>query len=271
MENLTPKRDNGDDLTEFDPKIIGYLCNWCCYAGADLAGVSRIQYPPDIRIIRIMCSSRLEPSIIIEMFIQGVDGVFIGGCHPGDCHYIEGNYHAEHKIELTKKLIEKSGLNPDRLRLEWVSASEGKRFAQIMSEMSEKIKELGPNPLSGKTPDMDIMENLLLARNASDDFRLRLLVGKAHILTERGNAYNKKIEKVRLDGLIDEIIDEELLRQRILGSLLKRPQSVKEIAIDIDTPSNEVLEHLVVLKDRGLVGLERIQGSSPIYSYSQKE
>ncbi len=218
-----------------------------------------------------MCSSRLEPSIIIEMFIQGIDGVFIGGCHPGDCHYIDGNYHAEHKIELTKKLIRKAGLNSDRLRLEWVSASEGTIFARIMSEMSEKIKELGPNPVSGKNPDMDIMENLLLARNAADDFRLRLLVGKAYILTERGNVYNKKIEQDRLKEVIDEVIDEELLRQRILGSLLKRSQSVKEIAADIKTPSREVLEHLVVLKDRGLVGLEKIQGSSPIYSYSQKE
>lgn len=258
-------------MPDFDPKIIGYLCNWCCYAGADLAGVSRIQYPHNIRIIRIMCSSRLEPAIIIEMFIQGIDGVFIGGCHPGDCHYIEGNYHAEHKIELTKKLIEKAGLKPERLRLEWVSASEGKRFAQIMSEMNEKIKELGPNPVSGRNPDMDIMENLLLARNAAEDFRLRLLVGKAYILTERGNVYNKKIEQDRLNNVIEEIIDEELLRQKILSSLLKKSQSVKEIAIDIETPSREVLEHLVVLKDRGLVGLERIQGSSPIYSYSQKE
>ena len=218
-----------------------------------------------------MCSSRLEPAIIIEMFIQGIDGVFIGGCHPGDCHYIEGNYHAEHKIELTKKLIGKAGLNPDRLRLEWVSASEGKRFAQIMSEMSEKIKELGPNPVSGKKPDMDIMENLLLARNAADDFRLRLLVGKAYILTERGNVYNKKIEQNRLNNVIEEIIDEELLRQKILSSLLKKSRSVKEIAADIKTPSNEVLEHLVVLKDRGLVGLERIEEQSPIYSYVQKD
>jgi coenzyme F420-reducing hydrogenase delta subunit len=218
-----------------------------------------------------MCSSRLEPAIIIEMFIQGIDGVFIGGCHHGDCHYIEGNYHAEYKIELTKKLIEKAGLNPKRLRLEWVSASEGKRFAQIMSEMSENIKELGPNPMSGKNPDMDIMEKLLLARNAADDFRLRLLVGKAYIITERGNAYNKKIQQDKLNNVIDEVVDEELLRQRILSSLIKRSQSVKEIAVDINTPSMDVLEHLVVLKDRGLVALEKIEGLSPIYCYSQKD
>jgi coenzyme F420-reducing hydrogenase delta subunit len=186
---MDPAPDNGGG-EDFNPKILGYLCNWCCYAGADLAGVSRIQYPPNIRIIRIMCSSRLEPSILLEMFIQGIDCIFIGGCHFGDCHYMEGNYHAIHKIELTKKLMEKSGLNPERLRLEWVSASEGQRFATIMKEMSQKIRELGPNPVSGKNPDLEIMEELLIAKNASDDFRLRLLVGKTYIVTEKGNAYS---------------------------------------------------------------------------------
>jgi coenzyme F420-reducing hydrogenase delta subunit/uncharacterized protein YlzI (FlbEa/FlbD family) len=265
-----PPPDNGGN-EDFDPKVLGYLCNWCCYAGADLAGVSRIQYPHNIRIIRIMCSSRLEPSIILEMFIQGIDGIFIGGCHFGDCHYMEGNYHAIHKIELTKKLLAKAGLNPNRLRLEWVSASEGQRFAQIMKEMSLQIKELGPNPVSGKNPDLNKMEQLLIARNAADDFRLRLIVGKTYILTDKVNAYNEKIEEERYKELIDEILDEEFLRQRILMSLSKKSKSVKDIAKDIRTPSSLVLEHLVVLRDRGLVGLERIEGQSPIYSYAQKE
>jgi NADH-quinone oxidoreductase subunit E len=255
---------------EFDPKIIGYLCNWCCYAGADLAGVSRIQYPHNIRIIRIMCSSRIEPSIIIEMFIQGIDGIFIGGCHPGDCHYIEGNYHTVNRIEMTKKLLERVGLNPERLRLEWVSASESNRFAEVMKEMSQKIKELGPNPVSGNSPNLKILEQLIIARNAADDFRLRLLSGKAYILTEKGNVYHKKIEEEQLKETLEKIMDEELLRQRILSSLMKKAQSVKEIALDIDCPSKSVLEHLVVLRDRGLIGLEKIEGTSPIYNYTQK-
>jgi NADH-quinone oxidoreductase subunit E len=268
MESTFPNNGGNE---EFDPKILGYLCNWCCYAGADLAGVSRIQYPPNIRIIRIMCSSRLEPSILLEMFIQGIDGIFIGGCHFGDCHYMEGNYHALHKIELTKKLMERSGLNPERLRLEWVSASEGQRFANIMKEMSQRISGLGPNPVSGKNPDMKIMEELLIAKNAADDFRLRLLVGKTYIVTEKGNAYSDTIEEGKYKEMIDEIVDEEILRQRILTSLARRSQSVKEIAVDIGSPTQSVLEHLVVLKDRGLVGLERIDGQSPIYNYTQRD
>jgi NADH-quinone oxidoreductase subunit E len=256
---------------EFHPKIIGYLCNWCCYAGADLAGVSRIQYPPDIRILRVMCSSRIEPEIILEMFIQGIDGVFIGGCHPGDCHYIEGNYHTPFKIDLTQRLLGGAGISPVRLRLEWVSASEAVRFAELMKEMSTDIEELGPSPLSGPSPDMSILEELVIARNAASDFRLRLLTGKAYFITEKGNVYDEKIDMERYEAVIDNIIEEELLRHKILRSLMKKSASVKDIAQDIQVPSREVLEHLVVLKDRGLVGLDRISDTSPIYSYLQKE
>jgi coenzyme F420-reducing hydrogenase delta subunit len=256
---------------EFNPKLIGYLCNWCCYAGADLAGVSRIQYPPDIRIIRVMCSSRIEPAIILEMFIQGADGVFIGGCHPGDCHYIEGNYHTPFKIDLTQRLLEAAGINPVRLRLEWVSASEAIRFAELMKEMSVDMRELGPSPVSGSSPDMDILEALAISRSAANDFRLRLLTGKAYFLTEKGNVYDEKIDMKRYEAVIDNIVEEELLRQKILRSLINKSGSVKDIARDIEVPTKDVLEHLVVLKDRGLVGLEGISDTSPIYSYLQKE
>ncbi len=131
---------------EFEPKIIGFLCNWCCYAGADLCGVSRYQYPPDIRIIRLMCSGRVDLAFIIKAFLHGADGVYIGGCWPGECHYItEGNYDALSMVHLCKKLLEHIGVNPERLRLEWVSASEGIRFAEVMNDFTKKIKALGPS------------------------------------------------------------------------------------------------------------------------------
>jgi heterodisulfide reductase subunit A len=129
-----------------EPNIVGILCNWCCYAGADLAGVSRYQYPPNIRVVRVMCSGRVDPIIIYEAFKGGADGVFIGGCHFGDCHYQKGNYQAERKVKLTKKLLEKVGIEPERLRIEWVSASEGGRFAQVIDEFTKKVAELGPSP-----------------------------------------------------------------------------------------------------------------------------
>lgn len=132
---------------EFEPKIVGFLCNWCSYAGADLAGVSRIQYPPNLRIIRVMCSGRVDPAFILEAFISGADGVLIAGCHPGDCHYIAGNYKAQRRGILLKKLLEQFGVEPQRLRIEFVSASEGAKFAAVVKEMVEDIKKLGPSPL----------------------------------------------------------------------------------------------------------------------------
>jgi len=132
----------------FKPKIVGFLCNWCSYAGADLAGVSRIQYPPTLRIVRVMCSGRVDPIFILEAFRSGADGVLVAGCHPGDCHYLSGNYKAQRRILMLKKVLEQLGLEPERLRLEWVSASEGDRFATIVKDMTEEITKLGPSPLS---------------------------------------------------------------------------------------------------------------------------
>jgi F420-non-reducing hydrogenase iron-sulfur subunit len=135
----------------FEPRIIGFLCNWCAYAGADLAGVSRIQYPPNIRIIRVMCSGRIEPAFILEAFKNGSDGVLVAGCHlPSDCHYINGNLKAKRRITLLKKVLADLGIEPERLRLEWVSASEGEKFATIVRDMVKDIKKLGPNPLKNK-------------------------------------------------------------------------------------------------------------------------
>jgi len=132
----------------FEPKIIGFLCNWCAYAGADLAGVSRIQYPPNIRIIRVMCSGRIDPAFILEALKNGADGVLVAGCHlPSDCHYLSGNFKALRRVALLKKVLQDFGIEPERVRLEWVSASEGDKFAAIVRDMVEEIKKLGPNPL----------------------------------------------------------------------------------------------------------------------------
>ena len=133
---------------EFEPKIVGFLCNWCAYAGADLAGVSRMQYPPNVRIIRVMCSGRIDPTFVLEAFKDGADGVLVAGCHlPSDCHYLLGNFKAQRRIFLLKKVLEQFGLEPERLRLEWVSASEGDRFATVMREIVTEVKKLGPSPL----------------------------------------------------------------------------------------------------------------------------
>ena len=128
----------------FEPKIVGILCKWCSYAGADLAGTSRKKYSPNLRIVRVMCSGRVEPMFILKALEKGADGVLILGCHPGDCHYQEGNYKTMRRFPLLKKMLSQLGVEDERVRLEWVSASEGERFVTITNDMTEKIKELGP-------------------------------------------------------------------------------------------------------------------------------
>jgi F420-non-reducing hydrogenase iron-sulfur subunit len=134
-------------MDDFQPRIIAFACNWCSYAGADLAGVSRIQYPPTTRVIRVMCSGRVSPTFILEALRAGADGVLVTGCHPGDCHYISGNEKAIHNVEMAHSLIGLLGIEPERLRLEWISAAEGARFAQVVGEFTEQIRRLGSNPL----------------------------------------------------------------------------------------------------------------------------
>ncbi len=130
---------------DFNPEILVFCCNWCSYAGADLAGVSRFQYPPNMRIVRVMCSGRVDPSFVLKALKEGADGVLITGCHIGDCHYISGNEYTRDRFQkLHQFIIKQLGINGKRVRLEWVSASEGKRFAELITEFTNQIKELGP-------------------------------------------------------------------------------------------------------------------------------
>jgi F420-non-reducing hydrogenase iron-sulfur subunit len=134
-------------MKEFEPKIIAFLCKWCTYAGADLAGVSRLKFSPNAVPIRVMCSGRVDPSFVLDAFAKGADGVLVGGCHPGDCHYAQGNYKTLRRVKLLKMLLKDMGLEEERLRLEWISASEGNKFREVVNDMVIKIKEIGPSPL----------------------------------------------------------------------------------------------------------------------------
>jgi F420-non-reducing hydrogenase iron-sulfur subunit len=132
---------------EFEPNILGILCNWCTYAGADLAGTSRMQYPPNVRVIRIMCTGRLDPAFVLKALSVGADGVLISGCHIGDCHYLAGNFKSRRRVALLRKLIEEYGYDRERLRMTMISASEGAIWAEVVQDMVNTIKKLGPNPL----------------------------------------------------------------------------------------------------------------------------
>ncbi len=148
--------DNGSEKQgtaeeDWEPTILAFLCNWCSYAGADLAGTSRIQYPPNIRVIRVPCSARVNPMLIIKSLQYGVDGVLVSGCHPGDCHYISGNYLARRKFTLLKSLLEYFGIESDRVQFSWVSAAEGGKFSEVVKKVADSVRALGPAKKMVKT------------------------------------------------------------------------------------------------------------------------
>jgi len=258
-------------MTDFEPKIIGFLCNWCSYAGADLAGVSRIQYPPNIRVVRVMCSGRIDPIIPLEVFSKGADGVLILGCHPGDCHYSEGNLYEERKIKMVKKLLALTGLKPERLKLEWVSASEGQRFARLVTEFTEQIKNLGPSPISGKTPDQTILEDLQAAKDAASDFRLRVLVGRERELTEKNNVYQEKVAQEDFDSLLDEVVEAEFVRHKIHRLTRVQPLPVKTLAEVTHMKPAVVLKQIVDMRRKNMIALDHIQGTTPFYKALEVE
>ena len=138
-------QDTKEVQTEFKPKILAFCCNWCAYAGADLAGVSRFQMPTDVRVIRVMCSGRVPPELVIRALANGLDGVMVLGCHPGECHYSEGNYLTRRRAHVLKRLLDYIGIEPERFQLRWVSAAEGAKFSAVVRETTDKIKALGPN------------------------------------------------------------------------------------------------------------------------------
>lgn len=241
------------DSKKFKPKIIGFMCNWCCYAGADLCGVSRLQYPPYIRIIRIMCSGRMDMRFILKSFDLGADGVFIGGCWPADCHYVtEGNYDALSLVLITKSILKAMDINPERLRLEWVSASEGNRFAEVMNDFAEKIQSLGPLGAA----DGESIESLSL------NLRAASLITPYVRLVER--------ERLRFPGRSQPFIEaffrapdtQRLLRELIISklnqaklSLILRdgPATKEEITKRLGLDVGSVTKHLGDMITRGLV------------------
>jgi len=248
----------------FEPKILGFLCNWCSYAGADLAGVSRIQYPPNMRVIRVMCSGRVDPVFIFKALLTGIDGVFVLGCHPGDCHYLEGNYEAEKKFIMVQKFLKMVDFDK-RIRLDWVSASEGARFAQVVAEFIESIREQGPSPLSGENIDQELFNNLKAMENSVSSDRIRALVGRERKITEVENEYGEKVPIDEFNAIFDEAIHDEFVRHRILLSLSTKVLSVKDLAIELKLDPSEILENMLILKSRGVIDYQSIDENTPLY------
>ncbi len=244
---------------DFEPRILGFLCNWCCYAGADLAGVSRYQYPPNIRVIRLMCTGRVDPAFILRAFSNGIDGVFIGGCWLGECHYLtQGNYQALSLMHLCKKLLKEIGVNPERLRLEWVSASQGIRFAEVITDFTQQLKELGPIGIDHGIAGNGLKLKLKAARNLVPYIKLvereRLRV---HFETE--DEYNEFFASNEVNRLFHELIVDKLTIGQITLLLQERPLSPQEISEVLGLSPSEVTRYLKILAREGLTRFDESQ------------
>ena len=249
-------------MSRYEPRILAFACNWCSYAGADLAGVSRMQYPPNMRIIRVMCSGRVDPVFILDALSKGADGVMVLGCHPGDCHYISGNLMAERKMRWVAELLECAGVDPERLKLEWISASEGERFANTVRDFTEQIRNQGPVP---KDDRKKIMAALDAAQKVVSDTRVRVLLGKERELVEEGNVYGERKSQNEFDELMHKTLDAEHIRCKILLLTKDEPLSVKELSERLNEPSWDIGRHVMWLRHKGKMALARIDGRSPKY------
>jgi len=244
----------------FEPKILSFLCNWCAYAGADLAGISRFQYPPNTRVIRVMCSGRVDPVFIPKAFLAGYDGVMILGCHPGDCHYLTGNYQAEKKINLTRKLLNMAVIDSERLLLDWVSAGEGERFSQVVRQFIEKIRSIGPFPL-----DQEMKGKLQAVRASLDGEKIRWMVGKGPELMEMENVYKERVPKERLEELIEATIRDELIKNRIIQLVEIKPITATDISQTLNLKLKDTLSYLVSLVGEGKIGFHPSEEKVPKY------
>lgn len=252
-------------MKQFEPRILGFLCSWGPYASADLAGKSRIQYSPNLRIIRVMCSARIDPMIIFHAFVNEIDGVAVLACHPGDCHYITGNCQAETKMKMAVRILEKVGIATERLCLDWLTPEEGEKFAKLVNDFTIKVRELGPlGKAEGLSKD-DIKARLSTALSMVEDTRMRWLVGKEWDLTKVENAYNEKLGQDEFDKLMDKNIADQYMKSRILSLIEKDPHTIPELAKKINVCDKDTFAYIVGLENSGLVALADFKERYPRY------
>lgn len=249
--------------TDFEPKILSFLCNWCSYAGADFAGISRFQYPPNIIVIRTMCSGRVEPAFTISALLSGFDGVLVLGCHPGDCHYLTGNYHAEKRMKMAWRVLHIAGINSERLRFDWVSAAEGKRFVEIVTSFINRVKSMGS--LYSDNRDGSLRQRLEAVKATLQAERIRWLVGNEIGLLEKGNVFGEKLTPDDLETILNTVAHEEYMKNWIATLLEEHLMSVGEIAQATGLEPQVVSSHLVDLEQTGDVVLQGFDVRTPKY------
>jgi F420-non-reducing hydrogenase iron-sulfur subunit len=242
---------------DFEPMIMGFLCNWCSYAGADTAGIGRFQYPPNLRIMRTMCTGRVDPIFILKALQRGYDGVLVFGCHIGDCHYLEGNVYAAYRIEVVRYLLDLSGIDQNRLHLRWVSATEGQQFAEYVTGLTDLLRGLGPLDHEQMATRLAAVSRVVM--NAD----LRWLMGLKRQLTERENVYHDRLDAASYDRLVKSAAQEEYHRALLYEALQAGPQTVRQMAAANGLPIFAVSLRLNDLEKTSLVSIQGHEGHSP--------
>jgi coenzyme F420-reducing hydrogenase delta subunit len=241
-----------------DPRIVCFMCNmvFC---------TSEIQAPKNTNVTRVTCIGRMDPAIVLDVLANGVDGIMLAGCKPPDCHFVDGNLQAERAVKMLKLLLTLSGLEPERVRLLWASPMDPEGFGDYVKEFSEELKKLGRSPLKSEKPTSKVLLNLLAAKSAASDFRLRVLLGREEELTELVNAYGEKIPQGDFNVLLNDIAEAEFIRHKIYLLTKARPLSVKALAEHVGMKPSDVLCHIVEMRRKNMVALDHIEGTSPVY------
>jgi coenzyme F420-reducing hydrogenase delta subunit len=229
-----------------------------------------MQYTADVRIIRIMCTGRVDPTMVAEAFIQGADGLMFVGCHFGDCHYITGNYQAKVKVGLAARVLDYVGLNPQRIAFNQCSSAEGERFVSLVTSFDRTIRELGPLGSSDRVPFPALKDKLLTAKTALAKEKLRWVVGKFTEFTSTGNKYGEKFTEHEMWRTLDTIVMDEVATFEIMDELQKGPAAAKELAERLFLPAPHVVRYVLALQRRGIVSPAGVQGQSPLYRMAEQ-
>jgi len=248
-----------------EPKIVCFLCNSIFCDGMESTVNQMPQIPIEANVVRVMCIGRVDPVIVLETFEKGADGVLFVGCTPPDCHFVEGNLYAEHIVKMLKRLLALTGLEPERLEVRWHSPSEEVELAHLIKDFAAQIQKYGSSSLAEGKVDEKLRLNILAAKNVVADFRLRVLAGRERELTEDLNVYGEKIPLEEFDALIDEIVEAELVRQKIHLLTKEKPMSVKELAAIIEIKPAHVLNHIVNMRRKGMITLDHVEANTPLF------
>jgi coenzyme F420-reducing hydrogenase delta subunit len=223
-----------------------------------------MQTPSNVNVARVNCIGRIDPVIVLDTFANGVDAVMLAGCKPPDCHFVEGNIQAERAVKMLKKLVALTGLEPERIKLSWFSPLEENTFDYYVKKFSEEIRKLA-SKVKSKKLQPKLMANILAARSAASDFRLRVLLGREKELIEVGNVYGEQISQEEFDALVDEIVREEFIRHKIYVLTKTKPLSVKALAEAVEIKPSAVLRHVVNMRRKGMIALDHVEGATPLY------